>query len=163
MGNEKAHSCELTLWTMKNIFHTFKALLCLFRKDWIWQWESVIKKSRMRNILHCPGNHTSFVETIMRISDLLSLFSQKLNSENNRPSHKDGIGGREAFCILPWFCPFFSFSPLCLREEDIDSRSDRGKVSQSSSLFFCREEVSLVPNLLLLACSPPPPYAAWKV
>lgn len=93
----------------------------------------------MRNLLHCPGNHTSFVKTITRISDLLSLLSQKLNLENNRASHKDGIGGREAFCILPWFCPFFTLSPLCLREEGIDSRSDRGQVSQSSSLFFCRE------------------------
>lgn len=116
----------------------------------------------MRNLLHCPGNHTSFVKTIMRISDLLSLLSQKLNLENNRASHKDGIGGREAFCILPWFCPFFTLSPLCLREEGIDSRSDRGQVSQSSSLFFCREEGSLVPNLMLLARSPPP-CAAWEV
>lgn len=98
----------------------------------------------------------------MRIGDLLSLLSQKLNLENNRASCKDGLGGREAFCILPWFRPFFTLSPLCLREEDIDSRSDKDKISQSSSLFFCREEVTLVSNPMLLVCSPPLP-AAWEV
>ena len=82
--------------------------------------------------------------------------------ENNRASCKDGIGGREAFCILPWFFPLFTLSPLCLRDEDIDSRSDKDKVSQMSSLFFCREEVTLVSNPMLLAQSPPP-RAAWEV
>lgn len=98
----------------------------------------------------------------MRINDLLSLLSQKLNLENNRASHKDGKGSREAFCILPWFRPFFTLSSLCLHEEDIDSRSDKGKISQSSPLFFCREEVTLVSNLMLLVRSPPP-CAAWEV
>lgn len=55
----------------------------------------------MGNILYCPGNHTSFGKSIVRISDVLSLLSQKLNLENNRTSRKDGVGGREGPDFIP--------------------------------------------------------------
>lgn len=142
---------------MKNVFHTFKILVCLFRRHWIWQWESGIKKVKWETFCIALVTTQALKKSIMRISDLLSLLSQKLNLENNRASCKDGVGGREAFCILPWIHPFFTCSPLCLREQDIDSRGDKDKISQSSSLFFWREEVTLVSNLMLLAGSPPPP------
>lgn len=75
----------------------------------------------MGNILYCPSNRAGFEKSIMRISDLLSLLSQQLNLENN--SIPQGWDRRQrGFLLSALFLPFFTLSPLCLREEDIDSK-----------------------------------------